>query len=157
MGYPIYQSVSKLKLRKQVEKVTSLSDEDFEGIFDLFEGVSIEKYDYIVQKNFSVPYDFWIVEGGVKAHVIDDDGKEHILQFAMENCWISDYEAYFKQKPARFNINCIEDSILLTLTLKNRQKLCRTFPEVGRFFNMNHHISYMDMQQRILSLLPQSA
>lgn len=35
-----------------------------------------------------------IVQGVLKSYFIDEDVKEHILQFAMEDWWISDPQAY---------------------------------------------------------------
>lgn len=147
----------KQKLRKQIEEISPLTDKEFEYIADHFEEKRFKKHQFVVQEGMPVPYDFWVVEGCLKAYAIDDKGKEHILQFAMENWWISDYQAHFKEEPASINIDCIEDSKLLALTLENRRKICREFHKMDRFFSIKFNLGYIRLQQRILSMLTQSA
>ncbi|KAF5276815.1 hypothetical protein FQR65_LT16158 [Abscondita terminalis] len=57
--------------------------------------------------------DFWVVKGLVKAYHRDIDGKEHIMQFAMEDWWVTDYQAYFNQTKATLNVDCLEDTAVL--------------------------------------------
>lgn len=147
----------KEKLRKQIEEISPLTDQEFEYIADHFEERHFKKHQFVVQEGMAVPNDFWVVEGCLKAFVIDSDGKEHILHFAMENWWISDYEAYFNQEPASLNIDCIEDCRLLTLTLESRRKICREFHKMDRFFSIKFNYGYIRLQQRIQSLLTQNA
>ncbi len=112
-------------LRQQIEEISPLSDEEFEYISTHFEKRQYKKHQFAVQEGMPVSHDFWVLDGLLKAYVIDEDGKEHILHFAMEDWWISDYRAYFNQEPATLNIDCIEDCTLLTLSLENRRKICR--------------------------------
>lgn len=147
----------KQRLRKQIEEIEPLTDEEFEYIASHFKERRFKKHQFVVQEGMPVPNDFWVVKGCLKAYVIDGNGKEHILQFAMENWWISDYQAHFSEKPASVNIDCIEDCELLSLSLENRRKICREFHKMDRFFSIKFNMGYVRLQQRILSLLKQNA
>lgn len=147
----------KKKLRKQIDEIAPLTDDEFEYIADHFEEKRFKKNQFIVQEGMPVPNDFWVVKGCLKAFVIDSSGKEHIIQFAMENWWITDYEAYFNEGPATLSIDCIEDCELLALTVENRRKICHKFHKMDRFFSVKFNYGYIRLQQRILSLLKQNA
>ncbi len=147
----------KQKLRQQIEEIAPLTDEEFSYIADHFTEKRFKKNQFVVQEGMPVPNDYWVVSGCLKAFVIDGSGKEHIIQFAMEDWWITDYEAYFNEVPASINIDCIEDCELLALTVENRRKICREYHKMDRFFSVKFNYGYIRLQQRILSLLTQSA
>lgn len=83
--------------------------------------------------------DYFVVKGLLKAFYTNDEGKERILQFAAENWWVSDYKSYFKKERASIDIDCIEDSELLAISLKNRNKICEEFQKMERFFRIKSH------------------
>ena len=82
-------------LRQHFEKITPLSDEEFEYILSHFTTKKLKKHQYLVQENDYVQYDYYVVSGLLKASHFDNDGKEYIMQFAMEDWWVTDYQAYF--------------------------------------------------------------
>lgn len=146
-----------LELRKHIEKLTPLSDEEFEYILSHFVPKKLKKHQFLVQEGNAVKQDFFVVKGLLKASFTNDEGKEHILQFAMEDWWISDYQAYFKETNASLNINCLEDVEVLCLSLSNREKLCADLHKIEHFFRRKSNFGYIALQQRILSLMNNNA
>lgn len=101
--------------------------------------------------------EFWVQKGCVKSYFFDEDGKEHILQFAMENWWATDYAAFLNQEKARFSIDCLEDCELLYITYENREKLTLEMHKMERFWAKKSKAGYAALQNRVLSLLRDSA
>ncbi len=97
--------------------------------------------------------DYFVVSGLLKASYINDQGKEHILQFASENWWITDYQAYFNKAAAILHIDCLEDVELLCLSLENRNKICADLHKIEHFLRLKSNAGYVALQRRILSLL----
>jgi CRP-like cAMP-binding protein len=56
-----------------------------------------------------------VVNGCIKSYVIDNAGKEHILQFAPEGWYISDLDSFINNKPSSIFIEAIEDTQVLHL------------------------------------------
>jgi len=48
-------------------------------------------------------------------YMVDENGKEHNLQFAVENWWIIDIGSFFSEEPSRLNIEAIENSVILQI------------------------------------------
>lgn len=82
---------------------------------------------------------------------------QHIIQFAMENWWITDYQAYMNHTNATLNIDCIEDVELLSISYWDKQKLCATYHKLEHFFRIKATGGYISLQQRVLTLLHNDA
>jgi CRP-like cAMP-binding protein len=143
--------------REHVEKIVALADKEFEYILAQFTSKKLKKHQFVVQEGSPVNYEYFVVSGLLKASFVNEDGKEHIIQFAMENWWVTDYQAFVRQTPATLNIDCIEDVELLSISFANKQKLCAEFHQMEHFFRMKTTLGYISLQQRVLSLMNDDA
>ena len=143
--------------RQHLERIISLTDEEFAYVLSHFTEKKLHKHQFLVQEGDEVPNDFYVLSGCLKAYHTDKDGRQHILQFAMPDWWITDYQAYFGEAQATISIDCIEESRLLSLSLQNRDKLCADLHKMEHFFRKKSNAGYVALQQRILSLLNSSA
>lgn len=144
-------------LRRQIEKIVKLTDEEFSFVLTHFTQRSYKKHQYVVQANNPAPNDHFVVKGLLKSFYIDDAGKTHILQFAMEDWWISDPNAYHNKLNATLNIDCLEDTDTFFISIDNREKLCIEMPKMEYFFLKKTTAGYIALQKRILSLMSQRA
>lgn len=144
-------------LRRQIEKITPLTDSEFDYILSHFSSKKLKKHQYLVQEGDGVENDFFVTKGLLKSYYVSPEGKEHIMQFAMEDWWITDYQAYFNQTTSTVNIDCIEATEVLCLSLYNREKLCSEMHKIEHFFRKKSNAGYVALQRRILSLLNSSA
>lgn len=140
-------------LRQHIEKITPLTDEEFEYVSSMFTTKKLRKHQFLIQEDNEVFNDYWVVKGLLKAYHTDEEGRIHILQFAMEDWWISDYQALNNQTRSTIAIDCIEDCELLVLSRDNKEKLCNELHCIANFFRKKSSIGYVALQQRILFLL----
>ncbi len=145
-------------LRIHIDKITPLSDAEFDYILSHFKPKKLKKHQFLVQEGQLVTNDHFVIKGLLKSYFTHpEDGKEHILQLAVEDWWISDYQALFKQSIASLNIDCVEEVEVLCLSLTNREKLCSELHKMEHFFRIKSNGGYVGLQQRLLSLLTKSA
>ena len=144
-------------LRQQIEKITPLTDKEFDYILSHFTTKKLKKHQFLIQESDLVQNDYFVIKGLLKAYYVNEEGKEHIMQFAMEDWWITDYQAYFNQTKALLNIDCIEPTEVLCLSLYNREKLCADLHKIEHFFRKKSNSGYIALQRRILSLLNSNA
>jgi len=145
------------KLKEHFERITPLSNQEFGYILSHFGSKKLRKNQHLVQQDEAVPNDFFVLKGLLKASFTGNDDKEHILKFAMEDWWVSDYQAYFNQTNATLNISYIEDVEVLSLSLTNREKLCAEMHKIEHFFRRKSNFGYIALQRRILSMLMNNA
>ncbi|MFL1896368.1 Crp/Fnr family transcriptional regulator [Aquimarina sp. 2-A2] len=146
-----------IKLRKHIEEITPITDSEFEYVLAHFELKKLRKHQFLIQSENLVTDDHFVISGLLKVYYTNDEGKEHILQFAMENWWVTDYQAFFKKIKATTNADCLEDCEVLCISLENRNKLCAELQKIEHFFRIKSHLGYVALQQRILSLLDKNA
>ena len=146
-----------LILRKQIEEIVSLSDEEFELVQQFFKLKTIAKKEYLIKSGNIVYSEFFVVKGLLKAFLQDDDGKEYIAQFAMENWWISDYPAYKIQSKGDMCVQALEDCIVFEISKADRDKMCEQIPKMYQFHGTKAFNGYVSLQKRVLSMMKNSA
>ncbi len=144
-------------LRQHIEKISPLTDEEFEYVMSHFIFKKLKKHQFLIQENEAVPYDFFVLKGCLKAYYLDTESKEYIIQFALEDWWITDYQSYFNKTNATLHLDCIENTEVLCLSLENREKLCSEMHVIEHFFRKKSNSGYVALQQRILSMLNSNA
>lgn len=103
-----------------------------------------------MQEGNAVTSEYYILKGCLKAYMTDArTGKEFIYQFGVEDWWITDREAFLKQEKATINIDCLEDSEVLGITLENREKLAREMHAYEHFLAVKANWGYVSLQKRI--------
>ncbi len=144
-------------LRAHLSKYIEITDHQFEYILSHFTYKKLKKHQFLLQEDQWATDDYFLLSGCVKSYYTDTSGKMHILLFAVQDWWITDYEAYYYQKKAKVNIDCMEDTEVLCLSNENREKLCGELHEIEHFFRKKTNRRNVALQNRILSLLSSTA
>jgi CRP/FNR family transcriptional regulator len=141
------------RLRKHIEQISPISDDEFNYIKTFFTLKRVRKNQYLVQEGDEAKYEFLVLSGLYKVFFLDELGKEYIIQFAQENWWMSDYEAFFKQQKGTVFIECIEAGEVLYATYATREKLAAEFHKMEHFYRIKLTNGYVALQERIRLLL----
>jgi CRP-like cAMP-binding protein len=102
-------------------------------------------------------YAYKVETGCLKSYIIDNAGKEHILQFAPENWLISDLDSFTNEKPSIIVIDAIEDSEVSIISKSNFSNLHSLEKEILIETNIKYRNSLIAMNKRIISLLSATA
>lgn len=128
--------------------------EEFTSV--LFEK-KLSKKDLLIKPGQWVQAEYYVVKGCLKAYYLSETGDKHIIQFAIEDWWISDFEAFFKDEPASLYIEAIEDSYLLGIDKEVLEPLYQRIPKFERFFRIKTTNAFVALRSRILSSLQKTA
>ncbi len=145
------------QLREHLGKIFPLTEEEFAFVLARFTLKHYKKHQFLVREGEPVKYNYFVVSGLLKLVYRDEAGKQHLLSFAMEDWWESDFQAYYTQTPATFALECVEDTTVFCLTLEDYHMLCAELPQMARFFLQKLTLGAIAAQQRLLSLLSTSA
>jgi len=146
-----------IALKNHINKVISLTDDEYTFVLSHFTEREAKKGDLLIRKGELVPHAFFVVSGLLKLIHIDDEGKEYIVSFAMEDWWESDFLAFYSNSKATMSLQCIEHTRVYCLTLKNYKSLCTGLQKMEHFFLEKANRGYIGSQQRIISLITHSA
>lgn len=144
-------------LRSHIEEIVSLADEEFALVYTYFKPRKVAKKEYLIKSGQKVKSEFLVQQGLLKAFMHDDLAKEHILQFAMERWWISDYPAYSKQGKGEMCVQALEPCLVLELSLEDKKSMCQQVPKMFQFHGAKSFSGYVSLQKRVLSTMKNSA
>ncbi len=94
----------------------------------------------------------YVVSGCLRRYIIDERGKEIIVNFAVEDWWIGDLDSFYHQKPSIYYIQALEDSELLLLAREDYVRVCEILPKYKAFHEEKVQRNYYATLTR-LSLL----
>ena len=89
--------------------------------------------------------------------MVDENGKEHNLQFAIENWWIGDIGSFHSEHPSKLNIEAIENSVILQIKKEDQLKLFVDFPKFERIFRVFTENALVSLQKRVLQNISSTA
>ncbi|WP_276166693.1 Crp/Fnr family transcriptional regulator [Zobellia alginiliquefaciens] len=145
------------QLRKHIEEVVHLTDEEYRFVLSHFLIENYRKNDFLIRSGDKTTQCYYVVYGLLKLVLEDEDGKQHIASFAMEDWWESDFSAFFSGNRAKLSLQCIEDSKVFVISLKNYNKLAAGLPKMEHFFLKKSHSGHIALQNRVLSFLTSNA
>lgn len=113
----------------------------------------LRKQEVLARQGETARYGAFVVSGCLRSYVTDERQKEHILQFAPENWWISDQHSLVRQQPALFSIDALEDSEVLLFSAGFYAHFQALGPEFQAFFYQLLQNSLVALQRRLIGVL----
>jgi CRP-like cAMP-binding protein len=144
-------------LRENVRKRIDLTDEEFDRSRSFFTPKKIKKQEFLLRAGDICKTVAFVGRGCLRCYSIDEQGEEHVVQFAIEDWWISDLKSFFSGEPSLYNIDALEDSEILTLDRSKREELLLAIPKYERFFRVLGDRHYIATHERIVASLSASA
>lgn len=140
-------------LKKHIENVVPLSDEEFTFVSKYFTYKRYKKNEIIISEGDKVKNVFFVLSGLLRLFYTDKNSKQHIISFAMEDWWETDFQAYYTKGNASLTLECLEDTEVFCLSLENFEKLCDGLQKMERFFLRKSIAGHIGSERRILSFL----
>lgn len=141
----------------QIFKNVSFSSDEKKSIESKLEKLTLKKGITILKAGDIVTNQYYVFDGCLRTYFIDNSGKEHTLQFAINDWWISDYTAFFTSTKAIMHIETIQNATLYKISKENMEILYKEIPQLETFFRKKMERAFTSFQKRILASLSQSA
>ncbi|TYB76924.1 Crp/Fnr family transcriptional regulator [Bizionia myxarmorum] len=141
----------------EIFKTVIFTSEERQMVAAKFQKVQLKKGAVLLSAHESVNYQYYTFDGCLRTFFIDPSGKEHTLQFAINDWWISDYTAFFSASKSILYIECIQDATLYKISKMDMEELFTQIPQLETFFRKKMEGAFASFQKRILSNLSQSA
>ena len=130
-----------------------LSSEAIEYFYAIAKTKSLLKGQTLIREGQRVNNVFFIKEGCLRSFCTDIDGKEHTLQFAVKNWWISDYIALHTDKVARLTVESVKKSEVIVFSFEGLQNLLTKFPQFEPVQRKALEMHLVTLQKRIIDQL----
>ena len=144
-------------LKTHILKRVELTDEEFEHAKTFFIPKKIRRGQFLLYAGEVCKYVAFVEKGCMRQYYIDAKGEEHVVQFAIEDWWISDMYSTLTGKPATYNIDALENSEVLLFERSRQDELCERIPKFERFFRLLLEGAFVAKERRIAAAISFSA
>ena len=138
-------------------KMLPLDEEEKAFVKEVFNERRIKHRQFLLQEGEVSTVNTFVVEGCFRMYLVDDSGKEHNLQFAIENWWIGDIGSFHSEQPSKLYIEAIENSVILQIKKEDQLSLFVERPKFNRIFRVMTENALVSAQRRILQNIGSTA
>lgn len=142
---------------KYFSNILPLEAEEINALKSVLKERTIKRRQFILQESDVCTQNTFVVEGCFRMYYSDDQGKEHNLQFAIENWWIGDIGSFHSGEPSKLFIEAIENSIILQIKKEDQLNLFEQYPKFNRIFRVLAENAIVSLQYRILHNISSTA
>ena len=144
-------------LLKHIQEKVSLSTTDIEAIPAFFVTKKLRRKQYLLQEGDVCKNLAFVAKGLLRTYNVDDKGDEHMSMFGWEGWWLSDFNSFLMGEPALYNIDAIEDSELVMISLADYDALTLAVPIMDRYFRILYQNSLITKERRLMSSITHTA
>ncbi|GAB3898839.1 Crp/Fnr family transcriptional regulator [Larkinella knui] len=117
---------------------------------------SVAKGKFILKQGHIATDYFFIKSGAIRIYY-DADDKQITGWIALENEFFTELSSLKSQKPSRFTIQTLEDTVLLTITNDKMEKLYKQYPEWQQFGRLVWETAFLKVIDGILDYQTKTA
>jgi len=139
------------QINTAISRYVNFTEHELDIFNSLLYFKQIKKKTIMLQKGEKCNFDAFVVSGCIRKYYIDENGFEVVLQFAVENSWISDISfSIYETEPSHIFIETLESSDLLIFNPETKEQLFERAPRFERAFRilMQRHLAVT--QSRLL-------
>ena len=138
-------------LINSIKNIQEVSREAEEYLYTITKEKTYSKGTILIREGERVNKIYFVKEGCLRSYCIDQNGKEHTLQFAIKGWWISDYIAIYNKESATLSVECLKKSTSIEFDAKQLNEILTVFPEYEPFKRnlLERHI--VSLHKRVLN------
>lgn len=145
------------ELINKIKNSIYLSPEAEALVLKLAKKKNIKKGTQLIKKGQIVNTTYYVMDGCLRSYCLDKHEKEHTLQFAVKNWWISDFTGLFHKKEAALTVECLTDSTVIEFTTDKLNEIYAKYPEFNKYQRNNLEQHVIGLHKRLLNQLQLSA
>lgn len=144
-------------LVKKIKGKIDLSLAAEEYLLSISKEITVPKGAILIQEKQAVKKIYFVTDGCLRSYCIDKNGKEHTLQFAIKNWWISDYIAIHNNEPSTLTVESLKKSTVIEFDAKKLDAILSIYPEYEPYqrYILERHV--VSLHKRILNQLQLTA
>lgn len=139
------------------EQSFRLNEKEKNEVAQLFTERRLKRRSFLLQPGDVCRHFSFVVAGCFKMFAVDNNGKEHNLEFAAESDWLCDLASFYDEKPAGVYIEAMEPAIVLQIKRADVIHLYANYPKFNTSFRVITEHKYIQQQTRVLQHISATA
>ncbi|MCF0058544.1 Crp/Fnr family transcriptional regulator [Dyadobacter sp. CY356] len=143
--------------KKYITEKANISEADWEVIASVCIIRKLRKQQFLLQQGEVWRHNVFVIEGCLRRYSVDDKGIEHVIQFSTENWWAGDRQSLLNETPSKYNIDAIENSVIILIRKEDFDMLCAKIPAFNELINKILQGGFNASQERINTMISMTA
>lgn len=140
-------------INKNVTRYYTFNNNELNIFNSFLKPLSLKKKSFLLQAGEVCNMEAFIVKGCMMTYLLNEEGKETVLYFSIENWWVSDISSFNEQNKSNFYIQALEDCELLYLTPQAKEELLFKAPHFERAFRLMIQKNLSVLQNRLHGII----
>lgn len=146
------------QINRNISRYVTFEPEEMEIFNSLLEYKTVPKKTILLHEGEMCNFEAFVIKGCVRKYYIDANGFEVILQFAIENAWVSDISfSIYEDKPSRVFIETLEDCEFFMFSPETKETLFVKAPKFERAFRILMQRNLAVTQDRLFNTISKTA
>ena len=145
------------RIYANINRRIHLTDVEFDHFKTFLQFKTFKKKEFLLQAGEVSRHLTFVNKGCFRTYSIDKTGEEHILQFSLEDWWVSDAYSALTQKPSTLFIEALEDAEVYLIDNQAIEQLYIDIPKFERYFRILAQNRFIALQERVNGELSASA
>ncbi|WP_163713777.1 Crp/Fnr family transcriptional regulator [Mangrovibacterium lignilyticum] len=137
-----------ITLPEHIKKFIGLNPDEEKVIQKVTKTFHLRQSDFLLRKNQTCLSHYYVNSGCLRMYFLDEHSIEHILQFAIEGWWITDYNSLIRRHSSEYYIQATEQSVVIELDKDSYGRLIKKIPKLGIYFNNIMQINLAAVQTK---------
>jgi CRP-like cAMP-binding protein len=130
-----------------IRKYVHLDDREAGLLADSLQFRSVKKKEFLLKEQQVCETNYFVLKGCLRLYFIQETGAEQIIQFGIENWWITDQQSLDWQQPSHFYLQAVEATELAVLDRTTATTLLDQIPCLDRYFRLIAQRAFAASQQ----------
>ena len=148
---------AKDKLLSHLKETIKLTHEEESIVCDSYSEIHLKKKEVLLFAGEFSNHMRFIAKGCLRAYYMDEEAKEHVVQFGIEGWWVNDLYSYLTCTPAKQFVQALEQTTVLQIHRDTLNELYQKVPAVERFYRLKFEKAYVALQDRTINSMSKSA
>lgn len=146
------------QINQNISRYVTFEEKEL-AIFDsLLEYKKVPKKTILLHEGEVCNFEAFVIKGCIRKYYIDTNGFEVILQFGIENAWVSDISfSIYEDKPSQVFIETLEDCEFFMFNPETKEELFAKAPRFERAFRILMQRNLAVTQNRLFNTISKTA
>lgn len=146
------------QINKNISRYVSFETGELAIFNSLLTYNKVPKKTILLHEGERCDFEAFVIKGCVRKYYIDSNGFEVILQFAIEDAWVSDTSfSIYEDNPSKVYIETLEDCEFFLFNPETKERLFIEAPKFERAFRILMQRSLSATQNRLFNTISKTA
>jgi CRP-like cAMP-binding protein len=146
------------QINQNISRYVSFETDELAIFNSLLTYKKVPKKTILLREGERCDFEAFVIKGCVRKYYIDSNGFEVILQFAIEDAWVSDISfSIYEDNPSRVYIETLEDCEFFLFNSETKEHLFVQAPKFERAFRILMQRSLSATQNRLFNTISKTA